>query len=74
MFKKLQNRLNKQYRQKTNTNYLVLTRWTTQQRPVTSAAARQPEFVNLLRSPGIDSLESIPELEFLNNLWGLGTE
>jgi hypothetical protein len=35
--------------------------------------------LKLLRDPGIDSKASIPQtyvavLEFLNNLWGLGTE
>jgi hypothetical protein len=39
----------------------------------------EPEFVNLLRSPGIFSQPGgpwydNPELEFLKSLWGLGTE
>ncbi len=38
----------------------------------------EPDFLNLLRSPGIDTQlvgqYNSPELEFLKSLWGLGTE
>jgi hypothetical protein len=46
--------------------------------PIARPKIPEPVFVNLLRSPeidskpcGTDSSESMPVLEFLNNLWAL---